>query len=87
MTTRLEAPVKREIDIDGRTYTLTIAPDAMSLVLKGRRKGLELKWHDLVSGDAALTTALNASLTARLTPPPSPKPRTSDANPSAKRRR
>ena len=69
MTTRLDAPLKREIDIDGASYTLTIGPDAMSLVLKGRRKGLELKWHDLVSGDAALTTALNASLTARITPP------------------
>ncbi len=29
---------------------------------KGRRKGYELAWMDLVSGDAALATALNASL-------------------------
>lgn len=72
MTTKLEAPLKREIDIDGSPYTLTVAPDAMSLVLKGRRKGLELKWQDLVSGDAALTTALNASLTARIAPPTRP---------------
>lgn len=67
MTTKLEAPLKREVEIDGVAYTLTIAPDGMALVLKGRRKGFELKWSDLVSGDAALTTALNASLTARLT--------------------
>lgn len=72
MTTKLEAPLKREIEIDGTPYTLTIAPNAMSLVLKGRRKGLELNWHDLVSGDAALTTALNASLTARIAPPAAP---------------
>jgi hypothetical protein len=77
MTTRLEGPLKREIDIDGTPYTLTVGPDALSLVLKGRRKGLELRWRDLVTGDAALTTALNASLTARIaprTPPSAPSP-------------
>jgi hypothetical protein len=30
--------------------------------VKGRRKGLELSWKDLVSGEAALATALNASV-------------------------
>jgi hypothetical protein len=78
MTTRLGAPLKREIEIDGKPYTLTIDPDGLALVLKGRRKGLELKWHDLVSGDAALTTALNASLTARLTPPAAASKRTTE---------
>jgi hypothetical protein len=68
MTTKLTDALKREIDIDGAPYTLTIEPDGMTLVLKGRRKGFALRWHDLVSGDAALTTALNASLAARLTP-------------------
>ena len=66
MTTPLDRPLKRELAIDGQAYTLTIAPDGMSLVLKGRRKGFEMKWRDLVSGEAALATALNASLTARL---------------------
>jgi len=32
------------------------------LTAKGKRKGLEIQWRDLVSGDAALTAALNASL-------------------------
>ena len=86
MTTKLEAPLKREIDIDGTPYTLTVAPNAMSLVLKGRRKGLELKWQDLVSGDAALTTALNASLTARIAPSAPPPAPTSARNPKAKSR-
>ena len=53
--------------IDGRRYTLTISPAALHLVPKGRRKGYELRWIDLVSGDAALATALNASL-ARAAP-------------------
>ena len=62
MTTLLDRPLKRELSIGGRAYTLTIAADALHLVPKGHRKGYELAWADLVSGDAALATALNASL-------------------------
>ena len=62
MATKLEKPLKREIEIEGKPYTLTISPQGMKLVPKGRRKGHEITWKDLVSGDAALATALNASL-------------------------
>jgi hypothetical protein len=62
MTTKLEKPLKREIEVERETYTLTIAPDGLKLVPKGKRKGMELAWKDLVSGQAALATALNASL-------------------------
>ena len=62
MATKLEKPLKREIDIEGKPYTLTISPQGMKLVPKGRRRGHEIAWKDLVSGDAALATALNASL-------------------------
>jgi hypothetical protein len=62
MTTKLEKELRREIEIDGKPYTLTLGPDGMKLTEKGRRKGQELKWKDLISGDTALATALNASL-------------------------
>ena len=62
MTTKLEKPLKREIAVDGEPYVLTIAPDGLTLVRKGKRKGQELAWKDLVSGDAALAVALKASL-------------------------
>ncbi len=62
MTTKLISPFKRELDIDGAKYTLTVSPEGFKLVLKGRRKGLALSWRSMVDGDAALTTALNASL-------------------------
>jgi hypothetical protein len=62
MATKLEKALKRELDIGGEPYMLTIAPEGLKLVQKGRRKGLELTWKDLVSGEAALATALNASL-------------------------
>ena len=71
-TTRLDGPVRRELDIAGNAYTLTITPQNMTLVRKGRRKGLELEWAQLVSGEAALATALNASLTANLAAPVPP---------------
>ena len=62
--TRLEKPLRRELLIDDVAYTLTIDPDGLKLVAKGRRKGIELVWRDLISGDAALATALQASVGA-----------------------
>jgi len=59
---RLEKSLKRELDIGGAAYVLTIDPTGLKLTLKGHRKGQELAWKDLVSGDAALATALNASV-------------------------
>lgn len=61
MATKLEKALKREIAIDEKAYMLTIDPEGLKLVEKGRRNGRELKWKDLVNGDAALATALNAS--------------------------
>jgi hypothetical protein len=66
-TTKLERPLKRELEIAGVPYIVTVTPDGMTLVLKGKRKGFELNWDALISGDAAIATALNASLTANLT--------------------
>ena len=60
--TKLENALKRELAIDGEAYVLTIDPDGLRLVPKGKRKGRELAWRDLVGGEAALAVALNASL-------------------------
>ena len=64
MATKLDKNLKREIDIEGQAFMLTISPEGLKLVPKGKRNGLELAWKALVSGDAALATALNASLKA-----------------------
>jgi hypothetical protein len=64
MTTKLEKPLKRELTIAGDPYVLTIAPEGLSLVPKGKRKGYRLAWDAFVNGEAALATALNASLIA-----------------------
>lgn len=71
MTTKLEKPLKREIEIGGQAFIVTLAPDTLSVVGKGRRKGLEIRWDEMVSGDAALAAALQASVlnpTVRLEP-------------------
>lgn len=48
MTTKLEKPIRREIAIGERAYTLTIDPAGLKLVEKGRRNGQELRWQDLL---------------------------------------
>jgi len=62
MATKLEKPLRREVAIDGQAYMVTLSPEGIKLVPKGKRKGLELAWKALVSGEAALASALNASL-------------------------
>jgi hypothetical protein len=74
MATVLDKTLKREIALDGASYIVTLDPAGLRITGKGRRKPqVELRWTDLVSGEAALATALNASLRAA---PPEP-PRTS----------
>jgi hypothetical protein len=62
MTTPLEKELRRALKIKGADYVLTISPQGLKLTLKKKRNGLELTWSDLVDGEAALATALNASL-------------------------
>ena len=62
MAAKLEKPLKRELDVNGNPYVLTISPEGLKLVPKGKRKGQEIAWKDLTSGKAALAVALNASL-------------------------
>jgi len=61
MTTKLQREFKRELELNGDKYTLTVTPEGFKLVLKGKRKGVELQWAAIVGGEAALAAALNAS--------------------------
>jgi hypothetical protein len=72
LTTKLDNLLKRELMILGKPYTLVITPNGLALTPKGRRKGYELAWTDLISGDAALAVALNASLARGPKPDPAP---------------
>lgn len=60
--TPLDKPVRREVQVDGKAYTVVIDPRGLKFTEKGRRNGVVLAWADLANGDAALATALRASL-------------------------
>ncbi len=61
MTTKLDRPLKREITVNEKAFTLTITPDGLKLVEKGRRNGVDIDWKTLVGGDAAGGSASTAS--------------------------
>ncbi len=60
--TPLDKTLKRELNIDGQPYVLTLTPENFTITSKGKRKGLTVGWKDLITGDAALATALQASV-------------------------
>jgi hypothetical protein len=60
--TRLDKPIKRELELAGKLYTVTISPQGIKVVPKGGRKGQEISWESLLSGEAELRRDLNMSL-------------------------
>lgn len=64
MATKLDKSIKRELEQGGKTYTITIAPDGVKVVEKGKRNGRELSWSSIISGDAALNEDLKISVDA-----------------------
>ena len=62
MPTPLEKSLKREVTVGDTVYTLTLTPEGLRLVQKGKRKGIDLTWEGIVGGDAALAVELRASL-------------------------
>jgi hypothetical protein len=47
MATKLDKVIRREIELDGQLYTVTISPDGVKLTIKGHRRGRELSWTEL----------------------------------------
>ena len=62
MTTKLEKELKREIDVDGKHYTVTISPAGLKIAEKGHRKGHELTWKQVLASDQDLTQNLTKSV-------------------------
>ena len=63
MATTLDKELKRLITVNDIEYNVVMNPDGLRLVRKGHRKAdVELRWADLLGGEAALAAALNASL-------------------------
>jgi hypothetical protein len=53
MTTKLDRPLKREILVEDKPYTLTIDGNGLKLVEKGRRNGHEVSWKQILAGASA----------------------------------
>jgi hypothetical protein len=64
MATKLDKSIKRELVHGDKTYTITIAPDGLKVVEKGKRNGKELSWASIISGDASLSEDLKLSVDA-----------------------
>ncbi len=64
MATKLDKVLKREIEIDGQSYIAALSPDGIKVTKKGFRKGNEISWRSIVSGDAQLNEDLNNSIEA-----------------------
>ena len=64
MATKLDKSIKRELEHGGKLYTITIAPDGVKVVEKGKRNGKELSWSSIISGDATLNESLKISVDA-----------------------
>jgi hypothetical protein len=62
MTTKLDKELKREIDVDGKQYTVTFSPTGLKITQKGHRKGHELTWKQILSSDVALASDLSKSV-------------------------
>ena len=69
MTTPLEKTLKRALTLTGSEYVLAISPAGLKITEKGKRNGLELGWESLISGEAALAVALQASVGKVAAPP------------------
>ena len=68
MATVLDKELKRQVTVDGVDYTVAVDPEGIRLTGKGKRRPeVELFWRDLLSGEAAMAVALNASLGKRQT--------------------
>jgi hypothetical protein len=64
MATKLDKTIKRELELDGKLYTIAISPEGVKVTPKGARKGQEISWSSIVSGETELRRDLNMSVDA-----------------------
>ena len=62
MTTKLEKAIKREVTLNDVAFTVTMSPEGLRIVEKGKRKGHDLSWEQLIRGDVSLSQDLKDSV-------------------------
>jgi predicted RNase H-like nuclease len=58
--TKLDKPLRREIDINGEAHVVVITPQGLKLTAKGKRLGHEVTWQSLLHASAAAVAAVPA---------------------------
>ncbi|MEO8200513.1 MAG: hypothetical protein ABI679_08345 [Gemmatimonadota bacterium] len=64
MTAKLEKTIKRELELKGQHYTVSVGPEGVKITPKGGRKGHAMSWETLLSGDAELYADMKMSVDA-----------------------
>ncbi len=64
MGRKLEKTLKREIEIDGKPYMVAISPEGVKVTQKGFRRGPELTWRSIISGEAEMNQQLKSSVSS-----------------------
>lgn len=57
MATKLDKAIKRELEIDGKTYTIIMSPDGIKITPKGGRIGRETSWRSMMGTEGGSTGA------------------------------
>jgi hypothetical protein len=68
VSTSRDVRLTLNVVLRGRPYVLTITPESFKLTLKGKRSGIELPWTAFLDEDAAMMSALHASIRKRVRP-------------------
>ncbi|MBE1159683.1 hypothetical protein [Dyella acidiphila] len=52
--TPLDKPLKRQIDIQGQPFTVTLDSTGIKITKKAHRNGFEVSWAELIRNDPAM---------------------------------
>jgi hypothetical protein len=61
MATKLNKQLKREIDVDGKPYMVTLSPEGVKLTEKGKRLGREHSWKELLGSEGSASAPPTSS--------------------------
>jgi hypothetical protein len=53
MATKLDKAIKRELEIDGKTYTIIMSPEGIKITPKGGRIGRETSWRSMMGTEGS----------------------------------
>lgn len=51
--TPLDKPLKRQIEVDGHAFTVTLDGSGIKITKKAHRNGIEVRWSDLIKDDGS----------------------------------